>query len=98
MAVDGGEALDLFQAHRPRIALVLTDMMMPGMDGPQLIAEIRKLSSPLPIITMSGLVESRPSRGQPPSVSAFLDKPFTAESLLQAVHAALHGSQPSLPL
>ena len=99
LTADGGkEALDLIETHRQRIALVLTDMMMPRMDGPELIAEIRKLASPIPIITMSGLVESRPATGQPALASAFLDKPFTAESLLQAVHAALHGSQPSLPL
>ena len=99
LTADGGkEALDLIETHRQRIALVLTDMMMPRMDGPELIAEIRKLASPIPIITMSGLVEARPATGQPALASAFLDKPFTAESLLQAVHAALHGSQSSLPL
>lgn len=97
-AGDGEEALDLFQAHRQRIALVLTDMMMPKLDGHELIAEMRKLTSTIPILTMSGLVESRPAPGQPALTSAFLSKPFTAESLLQAVHAALHGAQPSLPL
>jgi two-component system, cell cycle sensor histidine kinase and response regulator CckA len=97
-AGDGQEALDIFQTHRQRIALVLTDMMMPRMDGHELIAEIRKLTSTIPILTMSGLVESRPAPGQPALISAFLNKPFTAESLLQSVHAALHESQPSLPL
>ena len=95
-ATDGGEALTLFEAQRHRIAVVLTDMMMPLMDGPTLVAALRRIDPRIPIITMSGLVETRSLPPYPSLVSSFLEKPFTAETLLNAVHAALHAVQPSL--
>ena len=98
IARDGSEALALFHTQGQPIALVLTDMMMPKMDGPALIAALHKLGSHVPIITMSGLVEPGPSLPHPAGASAFLEKPFTAESLLDAVRTTLHRSQPSLSI
>ena len=95
-AHDGREALALFHAQRSQIAVVLTDLMMPGMDGPALVAELRKLGSPVPVITMSGLVETHSSNRLSASTTAFLEKPFTAESLLGTVRTALEPAQPSL--
>jgi CheY-like chemotaxis protein len=50
-AKDGKEGLTMFLAHKPD--MVLTDLQMPVMDGWEMIAEIRKLSSTTPIIVIS---------------------------------------------
>ena len=95
-AHDGREALALFHAQRSQIAVVLTDLMMPGMDGPALVGELRKLGSQVPVITMSGLVEIHSSNRLSATTTAFLEKPFTAESLLGTVRTALEPAPPSL--
>lgn len=95
-AHDGREALALFHAQRSQIAVVLTDLMMPGMDGPALVGELRKLGSQVPVITMSGLVETHSSNRLSATTTAFLEKPFTAESLLGTVRTALEPAPPSL--
>jgi signal transduction histidine kinase len=88
-ARDGPEALALFDRHKRRIQLVITDMMMPRRDGASLIQTLLSLAPRLKIIAVSGLVEAAPS---PAPGVAFLQKPFAAEKLLQAVHEALHPS------
>ena len=86
------EGLELFQAHRPEIQLVITDLMMPFGDGRQLIQSLRELDPHLPILVMSGMLT--------PSLEAeilaqgdcrFLVKPFTAEELLAKLRELLPG-------
>ncbi len=92
VAADGGEALAIFARQHEDIALVLTDMMMPGMDGPALVKELRRVEPEVRIITASGL----PSHGQAEGASglvpsAFLAKPYTAEELLTTIARVLGG-------
>lgn len=87
-ASDGAEALDLFAQRHDEIALVLTDVMMPGVDGPRLIAALRRIDPRVRVIASSGLAtEARAALG---SEQRFLAKPYTAEDLLHALRAALH--------
>src|SRR2546422_6496534 len=58
-AADGAEALALYAQHRDQIRLVLTDMMMPVMDGPATIRALRNLDPQIPIIAASGLVAKK---------------------------------------
>jgi CheY-like chemotaxis protein len=55
-ATSGGDALEQFSAHR--FDLVITDYKMPRMDGLELISRLRKLSPDLPIVLVSGYVDT----------------------------------------
>ncbi len=92
VAADGREALALVRAEPGGFALVVTDMMMPGMDGPTLIAELRRRLPAVPIIAVSGLTTAEnAARATSAGVNHFLPKPDSAEALLQLVHRALRG-------
>lgn len=89
-ARDGAEAVATYSAHRQDIRAVITDMVMPNMDGPSTIRVLRKLDPTVPIIASSGLMEPAKVReltGE--SDLAFLEKPYSADLLLQTVHAAV---------
>ena len=79
------EALAALRSQ-PDINLVLTDVVMPEMNGYDLAAEAKKIAPNARIVFMSGYAHD-PDR-QPPD-DAFLAKPFTAESLTHVVQHAL---------
>lgn len=83
-ASEGTDAIGKFAEHKSTIALVITDMMMPIMDGNQLISALRKISPTVKIIASSGLID-KPNV----EVNSFLEKPYTAESLLSVVRKVL---------
>lgn len=77
------------------IDLLLTDLMMPGMDGCQLAIELQRRHPGLPVLFMSGYADRAIFGGQRLDESQhFLRKPFTAESLTFAVRAAIHAGVP----
>jgi CheY-like chemotaxis protein len=89
-ASNGAEASRAFFLHRPRIRLVLTDLMMPIMDGEQLIRALRSIESGVRFVAMSGLDEGpRQDELRLLGVREFLTKPFSATELLNVVHRAL---------
>lgn len=95
-ASEGREALTLFDRHRSEIKAVLTDMMMPGMDGPKLVLALRQLDPRLPILGMTGLVELGTFRGLDWLNSVpLLAKPFELENLLVAMHQTLTTGKPT---
>ncbi|SDR82496.1 PAS domain S-box protein [Opitutus sp. GAS368] len=95
VAEDGQEALETFRADPARFALVLTDLMMPRMNGRQLAQQIRRLAPSLPIIASSGLaVDGSGSAEGEMSLSALgvrilLRKPYTEAELLTAMRQEL---------
>ncbi|MGB7210578.1 MAG: PAS domain S-box protein [Pyrinomonadaceae bacterium] len=78
-ASDGTEALAIYAQNTREIAVVLTDMAMPFMDGAATIRALRRLNPNLPIVAASGLP---PTETNSLNVNAFLSKPYTAEKLL----------------
>ena len=87
VAGDGTEALATYAKRRDEIAVVVTDMIMPFLDGAATIRALRKMRNDLPVIAISGTTESLdPSL----RVDSFISKPFTSEALLKAISAALH--------
>jgi PAS domain S-box-containing protein len=89
-ASDGAEGLAVFAENKSEIAAVISDMSMPLMDGPALIRALRKINPSVNIIAMSGLMNpEQSSQLERLRVSAFLTKPFTAESLLTTLAAVL---------
>ena len=89
-ASDGTEALAIYADRKNDIAAVLTDMVMPFMDGPATIRALKKMNSKVKIIAASGLTASnKPGEGALEGVEIFLSKPYTAEKLLIALSKLL---------
>jgi PAS domain S-box-containing protein len=82
-ASDGTEALALYADNRDEIKVVLTDMLMPFMDGAATIRALQRLNPNAKIIAASGLSAHKP--GELTGVKVFLTKPYTAEKLLKAI-------------
>jgi len=88
-ANDGAEAVATFARLRDDVSLVITDVMMPVMDGTAMVTAIRRLAPDVPVIAVSGLARSVRSHSDLSGVARFLPKPFTSETLLIAVHDVL---------
>jgi PAS domain S-box-containing protein len=91
LAGNGVEAMAVYGEQQDEIAAVITDMMMPVMDGPATIRALRNARADVRIIATSGL-HGRPSDPASPAnalVPYFLAKPYTAEALLTALRQAL---------
>ncbi|HZI46241.1 MAG TPA: ATP-binding protein [Pyrinomonadaceae bacterium] len=89
-ANDGTEALALYADKKNEIAVVLTDMVMPFMDGPATIRALQRMNSNVKIIAASGLgTAQRAGEGLLEGVSVFLTKPYTAEKLLKTLAQVL---------
>jgi two-component system cell cycle sensor histidine kinase/response regulator CckA len=95
-AADGPEALQLVQQHDGQLHLIVTDVVMPRMDGPELARCVAKQRPELPVLFMSGYTDDDVVRrgllraGQP-----FLQKPFTPEALVQQVAELLKRRGPN---
>jgi PAS domain S-box-containing protein len=89
-AQDGAAALALYGVHRQPVQLILTDLLMPGMDGYALIRALRQLPAPIKIIAMGGLPPP-PEVLQELGLTAqqFISKPFDSAALLNALREAL---------
>lgn len=89
-AKDGPEALALFAQQMDTTQLILTDMMLPHMDGVTLVRTIKKMKPNVPIIVSTGQGEqTSASELQSLGVKNMLPKPYDTERLLGAVHGAL---------
>ncbi|ALF55337.1 histidine kinase [Nostoc piscinale CENA21] len=85
-ASDGIEAIALYAEHRDEISLVLTDMLMPSMDGLTTIRTLQKINPEVKIIAISGLISSdKVNAAYDMGIKAFLSKPYTANQLLEAI-------------
>jgi two-component system cell cycle sensor histidine kinase/response regulator CckA len=85
-AVDGTDALGVYAQNGDEIALVLTDMAMPYMDGLAMIRALKRIDPDARIVAMSGLMspEQMVELGSL-GIDTHLSKPFTADNLLSAV-------------
>ncbi|MEP6672177.1 MAG: PAS domain S-box protein [Chthoniobacter sp.] len=90
LAANGVEALVVYAAHRAEIAVVLTDMMMPLMDGPATIRALLQMNPDACVIAASGLAASdHVAQATSLGVKHFLPKPYTAETLLKVLREVL---------
>ena len=87
-ASDGTEAIAVYTQNE-KIALVITDMSMPYMDGAATIRALRKINPQLKIISASGLTNPQRADNKDLDTNAFLLKPFTAEKLLTTIAEVL---------
>jgi CheY-like chemotaxis protein len=95
-APDGEEALRLAGETQGTIHLLLTDVVMPKLDGPRLAAKLKSARPGLRILMMSGYTaEVLASQGRLPAGAGFLEKPFLSDTLIRRVREAL--SNPPAP-
>ena len=85
-ASNGVEALEMFEEQNREIDLVVSDVVMPEMDGPTLLKEMRALNPELKIIFVSGYAEEAFEKSLPENQQfAFLPKPFALSALIEKV-------------
>jgi two-component system cell cycle sensor histidine kinase/response regulator CckA len=95
---NGTEAIRYLAQAPDTFRVVITDMMMPGMEGPAFIRAVRKISPTVPILVMSGSQDHREdARDAAESRVHFLEKPFTGDALIKAIQAACRQSGASTP-
>jgi two-component system cell cycle sensor histidine kinase/response regulator CckA len=87
-ANNGEEALEIVD-RGDEIALLISDVVMPLMDGPTMVREARKTRPDLPILFMSGYAEEQLRKSIDIENVAFLPKPFSVQELAEAVRKAL---------
>ncbi len=83
------DALRLAEQHPGPIHLLLTDMIMPEMDGAVLTERVTALRPSIAVLQMSGYTKHRHKPQAVPGAPAFLQKPFTPESVANTVRAIL---------
>ncbi len=86
------EARQLFEQHKDDIALLLTDVIMPEMNGPALAQRLVAARPQMRVLFVSGYTEELPVLSTPGGKSQFLAKPFSSASLLAAVAELLDSS------
>jgi two-component system, cell cycle sensor histidine kinase and response regulator CckA len=89
---DGIEGLTVYAEHKDRIDVVLTDIMMPNMDGAEMMAKLLEQDSDLRVIASSGLeTDERFDQMKQMGIRGFLQKPYTAQSMLAVLREVLDG-------
>jgi two-component system cell cycle sensor histidine kinase/response regulator CckA len=84
VANDGEEALELLRTTKRKVALVVTDLVMPGMGGHAFAVEVGQLPSPPPVLYISAY-----EGPQGEMAKRFLQKPFSPDELARAVKELL---------
>lgn len=87
-APNADEAMLVSSQHRGRIDLLLTDVVMPGMNGWQLAAELTRVRRGTRVLYMTGYT-TRPLRATLHDDQSLLKKPFTPKALHRAVRSVL---------
>jgi hypothetical protein len=88
-AEDGKAALDVIASHQGPVHLILTDVMMKGMNGPELVLRIMDSHKEMKVVYMSGYTGELVANHGIESGIRLLEKPFTRADLLKTVNAAL---------
>jgi two-component system cell cycle sensor histidine kinase/response regulator CckA len=97
-AANGEAALDILRGHEGEIDLVISDVMMPNMDGPTLAREIRKLRPSLKMLFISGYAEEAFKKSLESMDSfVFLPKPFTLKQLAAKVKEVMSDEDSGSP-
>jgi len=92
-AANGIEALEVLEQEEGQIDLVVSDVVMPEMDGPTMLAQMRRQNPDLKIIFVSGYAEDAFAKSLPEGQQFnFLPKPFTLSQLVGAVKETMNVS------
>jgi two-component system, cell cycle sensor histidine kinase and response regulator CckA len=90
----GAEALEIYSQQEGKVAILVSDIVMPGMQGPELAQRLRSQTPELRVLLMSGYSESLDSLQRRPSLrsTGFLQKPFSPGDLVTQVERLLGAS------
>ncbi len=89
-AVNGREALELYQQNAARMTLVVTDIGMPVMDGYELFRKLKALKPALPIIISSGFGDSEvTSRIPQEEIAGMFSKPYRFNQLREVLKSVI---------
>ncbi len=89
-AADGNQALEIVRTYEQPIHMLLTDVVMPGMHGPEVAKAVVNKMPSIRVIFMSGYVDdARTREGLADATASFIQKPFTSEDLAHKVRAIL---------
>jgi two-component system, cell cycle sensor histidine kinase and response regulator CckA len=93
-ARDADDALRLLSKREGSIGLILTDVVLPGLSGPELVARAREAYAGIAAIYVSAYdLEAVRSHGVDPESVPFLPKPYEPVELLKMVRDTLHGGE-----
>lgn len=92
-AGDGTEAVAIFATRSSEISLLITDLIMPNLDGSALAGIVQHLNPRTRVMAMSGLASAGNTVRAERFGNAFLYKPFKVQALLNMVHDTLHDCQ-----
>lgn len=93
-AVDGVEAVELFEKHQDKIVCVLMDLTMPRMNGAEALRSIRRISTHVPVILSSGYSEEEVmAKFHPTEFADFIKKPYFYHELTAKIQSAIQGAQ-----
>ncbi len=89
-AQNGKKALELYRAHRKAIRLVILDMIMPGMNGKETLAALKKIDDNVCVLLSSGYsLNGEASKIMEMGCRGFIQKPFRIEELSQKIRDVL---------
>lgn len=94
VAANGREALDIVEREHEEFDLVLTDVIMPQMGGKELAAHLTSQFPATKILYMSGYTDDAVMHGVLKPGTAFLEKPFTPDTLIRSVSDLLAQKEP----
>lgn len=92
-AGDGRKALSCFESDPAHVSVAIVDIMLPGMDGLELVRRLRLIREDVPVVIMSGYFGQETAarlRAQPST--GFLQKPFKPDALVSEVRRVLQGA------
>ena len=93
-AESGREALELVRNHADAIHLLITDVVMPDMDGPELVRQLSTIRPDTRTLFMSGYMDDTlGERGILSTNANFIQKPFSPRTIAQKVRDILDGVQ-----
>jgi PAS domain S-box-containing protein len=88
-AENGAEGIELFRQHQSLIRAVVTDLMMPGVQGAEVLRTVRQAQADLPFVVMSGVTGELRGLDAEAKRLVFLPKPMSGDALLQALASLL---------
>jgi two-component system cell cycle sensor histidine kinase/response regulator CckA len=89
LAARAEQALELAAAHPDAVDVLVTDVELPQMSGPELVGRLQAKLPALEVLMLSGYPSDAIPGLRLPDGSAFLQKPFTETSLLEKIHRLL---------